>query len=282
MIGRLFSALLSSLFLAGALGMALPFPLPLPSLHLPTAVERWLWNPRERTNAAIGDSRQGDKESRKRAVAAADTALRLAPRDPVVQYDAGTIHLGAGDRGKAAKLLAQAAKSPGLAGAASYNLGNAYLADEDFDRAIAAYQQALRVEPTNPDAKWNLELALRQRQDKRQMKAPAGSKGGQGGGDTPSPSPGNDQKSDQRNGSPTADPGKDQQQAGGAAGRPGAQGQAQNRPGDQPLPQFRNQPDMSAAEAAALLESVENLERQQRRAQAAQRANRRAAKGKDW
>jgi Ca-activated chloride channel family protein len=283
MIGRLVSVLLSSLLLAGSIGMAFPsLPFPWSPLHLPAAVERWLWNPRERTNAAIADYRKGDKASRKRAMAEADTALRIAPGDPTIQYDAGTVHLGAGDRRGAAKLLEQAAKSPGLAGAASYNLGNTHLADEDFDRAIAAYQQALRVEPANPDAKWNLELALRQRTDKQQMKGPSGAKGGQGGGDTPSQSRGNDQKNDQQNGSPSPDPGKDPRQAGGNSDRAGAAGQPQPRPGDQPLPQFRNQPDMSAAEAAALLESVENLERQQRRAQAAQRANRRAVKGKDW
>jgi len=294
MIGRLFSSLL----LAGTLGMALPFPFSLPAFHLPTAVERWLWNPRERTNLAIADAKRGDKESRKRAVGEADTALRLAPDDPVVQYDAGTVHLTAGDQREAAKILAKAAKTanaanaanaagsagagrPGLAGAASYNLGNAHLANKNFDGAIAAYQQALRAEPANPAAKWNLELAERQRTD-QQMKGPSGAKGGQGGGENASKSPGNDQQSQQKNGSSSADPGKSQQQAGGNSDRTGAQGQPQPRPGDQPLPQFRNQPDMSAAEAAALLESVENLERQQRRAQAAQRAQRRAVKGRDW
>jgi tetratricopeptide (TPR) repeat protein len=289
MIGRLSSALFSSLLLAGSLGMALPFPFSLPSFHLPTAVERWLWNPRERTHSAISavaDAKQGDKESRKQAVAEVDTALRLAPDNPVVQYDAGTLHLAAGDPREAAKILAKSAKSakaagPGLAGAASYNLGNARLADKDFDSAIAAYQQALRAEPGNPAAKWNLELAERQRTD-QQMKGPSGAKGGQGGGGNASKSPGNDQQSQQQNGSSSADPGKRQQQAGGTSDRTGAQGQPQPRPGDQPLPQFRNQPDMSAAEAAALLESVENLERQQRRAQAAQRAQRRAVKGRDW
>jgi Ca-activated chloride channel family protein len=277
------SRLLSVLLLSGSLGMAFSLPFPLPSFHLPAAVEKWLWNPRERTNAAIADYRQGDKESLKRATTEADTALRLAPGDPQVQYDAGTIHLRAGDRKEAAQALAQAAKAagPDLAEAASYNLGNAHLAASDFDPAIAAYRQALRIDPTDKNAKWNLELAFRQRSDRQQMKGPNGAQGSQGGGGNSSPKPGDDQQSQQQNPSAAADPGKSPQPAGGNL-NPGGQGQPQPRPGNQPLPQFRNQPDMSATEAAALLESVENLERQQRRAQAAQRAQRRAVKGKDW
>ncbi|HZF07634.1 MAG TPA: tetratricopeptide repeat protein [Thermoanaerobaculia bacterium] len=282
---------LSALLLAGSLPAlaalpSLPFHLPTPHLPvLPASIERWLWNPRAETNAAIADAQQKDKASRERAVREADTAVRLAPDDSLVQYDAGTVHLTAGDPRGAAGLLDRAAKGlahagPDLAAAASYNQGNAQLADSHFDPAIAAYRQALRADPANANAKWNLELALRQRQDQMQMKGPNGSRGGSGGGNTPSPSPGNEQPGKKDEGTP--DPGKSQQPAGGEANRGGAQGQPQPRPGDQPLPQFKNQPDMSAAEAAALLESVENLERQQRRAQAAQRAQRRAAKGKDW
>jgi Ca-activated chloride channel family protein len=280
------AALVPTLLLAGSLPAALPsLPFHLPTPHLPAVIERWLWNPRAEANAAISDVQQKDKASRQRALREADTASRLAPDDPLIQYDAGTVHLTAGDSRGAAGLLDRAAKGlaqagPDLATAASYNQGNAHLAESDFDRAIAAYRQALRAEPADPNAKWNLELALRQRQDKMQMKGPLGSRGGSGGGNTPAPSPGNDQQGRKDNGTP--DPGPSRQPAGGEANRAGGQGQPQPRPGDQPLPQFKNQPDMTATEAAALLESVENLERQQRRAQAAQRAERRAVKGKDW
>jgi tetratricopeptide (TPR) repeat protein len=276
------------LLLAGTVGISLPSPLDMLSraVHLPAAVERWLWNPRERMNTAIAEERKNDPESRRRAVAAADTAVRLAPGDPLVQYDAGTVHLNAGAQGSrkdAAALLEQAAKGggPGLVGAASYNLGNARLADGDFDGAITAYQQALRTDPADRNAKWNLELALRGRRD-RSMKGPSGSPGGQGGGQKPSQGPNGEQPSPEQKGGNTADPGQSREQQGGTSEKPGSQGQAQPRPGNQPLPQFHDQPDMTASEAAALLEAVENLERQQRRAQAAQRAQRRVVKGKDW
>jgi Ca-activated chloride channel family protein len=54
-----------------------------------------------------------------------------------------------------------------------FNLGNAYLrADQDAEgqgdhlrRSIAAYEEALRIDPGDQEAKWNLELALRRRGD---------------------------------------------------------------------------------------------------------------------
>jgi len=58
--------------------------------HLPAWVERWLYNPRERTAAAISGVEHGDRRA---AVAAADSALRLAPAEPLASYNAGTARL---------------------------------------------------------------------------------------------------------------------------------------------------------------------------------------------
>ncbi len=118
----------------------------------------------------------------------ADTAARLAPDDPTVQYDAGTVHLGAGDARKAVSLLEKAAKGaePRLSPAAQYNLGNARLATGDASGAVEAFKQALREQPANQDAKHNLELALREAQKQRS--------GGQG---NPSSSRGQQKQSQQ-------------------------------------------------------------------------------------
>ena len=48
------------------------------------------------------------------------------------------------------------------------------------------------------------------------------------------------------------------------------------------LENYEDQPDMTAEEAAAVLEAVVNLERQQRRDRAAERARSQARGGKDW
>ena len=258
----------------------------LPSLpwqpHLPAWAERWLYNPRERTDRAIAASAKGKPDE---AVGPADTALRLAPEDPLVQYDAGTAHLAAGHGRRAVPLLEQAAKGAGakLFSPAHYNLGNARLATGDAAGAVEAYKQVLRRDPGNQNAKFNLELALReeQKQGMGLRGKPAGSRGNRSPNREPSnqPGKGNPDQSSNRPQEQRRAPSPQQQ---GQQPQPGDQGRNGGQERDDRLPQFRNQPEMSAREAAAVLSAVENLERQQRRDQAARRARQHAAKGKDW
>ena len=59
----------------------------------------------------------------------------------------------------------------------------------------------------------------------------------------------------------------------------------QPRPEDEqesPLPNFEDQPDMTAEQASAILEAVENLEREQRKQQAAERLKSRKTGERDW
>jgi len=250
--------------------------------HLPESVERWLYNPRERTAAAIAAVRRGKPAD---GMDAADTALRLAPTDPRVRYDAGTAHLLGDDRRGAIRLLEKAAREAprDLAPAAFYNLGNARLAASDAAGAVAAYKQALRLTPADADAKFNLELALREKEKQRLgAKSPReGSRGDREGQNGSSQHGGANDPGDRQNRSSAHDPGKSDQKKEDAPQSPGEQPQRAGADG-RPLPRFRDQPEMSAQEAAALLQSVENLERQQRRRQAAQRSRQHAANGKDW
>jgi tetratricopeptide (TPR) repeat protein len=256
--------------------------------QLPAAVQRWLYNPRERTEKAITAYEARDP---KRAQRFADTALRLAPADPRVELNAGTAALAAGKERRAVELLEKAVKGvpPELAPAASYNLGNAHLARRDFAAAVEAYEQALRAAPGHQAAKHNLEIALRER-DKQKLRLGMpreGSRGGRRGERESSERKGPESPAEQRP-QPSAanDPGRNRAQQGqqGLPQQPSGEphGGGAGAAGRRPLPRFTEQPDMSAREAAALLQAVENLERQQRREAAAKLARRRALKGKDW
>ncbi len=93
---------------------------------------------------------------------------------PEVRYNSGNTLYRLRQYTEAAKTWRESLNGPkDLKQQVFYNMGNAYVrAAEDanalsryLDRAIEAYQEALRIDPTDQDAKWNLELALRRRGD---------------------------------------------------------------------------------------------------------------------
>lgn len=268
---------------------ALPWPL---EMALPDWVDRYRFNPRERSEAAVEAYGEEDYEA---AVEAAETALRVAPQrtdedgrvlvDPRLAYNAGTARLAAGDEGKAVDLLEQAAQEapPELAPGAHYNLGNARLADGDAAGAVEAFKSTLRLRPDDAAAKHNLEVALRRLEEQRRMQmgssreTPGGDRQGEreegdrGGPDDPADQEqqeGPEQRDEQGRGRPQPQP--PEQEQGGDSAEP------------RPLPRFEDQPDMTAEQAAAVLEAVENLERRQRQEEAAERARRSGRGEKDW
>jgi Ca-activated chloride channel family protein len=223
-------------------------------------LDRLLWNPRERTAAGIEAVEVGEPEQ---AIRAFETAAGLDPSDATLRYNAGSAHLIAGSEAAIAHLEAAVEAAPqALRPAASYNLGNARLAAGDPAGAIEAYENALRADPGHQDAKFNLELALEQQQQEQEQQE----------GDS-----GEDQQQ------------QEQQPSSGEEDQP-EQPQPDQQPEQQPgegeqdrqLPQFEDQPDMTAEQAAAILEAVENLEREQRRQLAEQEQKKRPRKGKDW
>lgn len=228
--------------------------------------ESWRYNPRERTQQGLEQLEAGDAPG---AAASFATAGRLAPTDPVARFNAGTAGLLAGVDGALDHLeFASENAPPELAPAAHFNLGNARLAAGEADGAIEAYKESLRRNPTNRDVKHNLELALaaqqqQQQQEQQQQEQQQQGEQEQDEREQPEPQSGEDGEQDES-----------QQQPGEAP--------PQEQPRDQKLPDFADQPDMSAEQAAAILEAVENLERDERRRQAAERARKKSKKGKDW
>lgn len=60
-----------------------------------------------------------------------------------------------------------------------YNLGNTYFKVEDWPAAIEAYREALKLNPDDQDAKYNLELALKNLQEQQQQQQQQGGGSGQ-------------------------------------------------------------------------------------------------------
>ncbi len=292
----------AALALSTTLALAEPFALPF-GLHLPLWAERALWNPRERTERALaeleaqaksgkdGPSDPAGEQARRaaagKALPAAETALRLAPDDPTVQFDTGTVQLLAGKSRAALPTLDRAARgaSGALAADAQFNLGTGKLAAGDAAGAVEALEQALRLDPSHAPAKHNLELALIEREKERlRTKEPKdGSRGDRRGDRESGPKNGGDE--------PPKGPPNEKPQTQGAPPKPQAGPDGRPQPGPRPktpgpgndlLDRFREQPDMNAREAGAILRSVERLERQQRRAEAEQRARAGAAQNVDW
>lgn len=85
-------------------------------------------------------------------------------------YNAGNALLRRQENEDAVRHLQQALKTadPELTSDAAFNLGNAHFEQGDFDAAVEAYKESLRVDPGAPDAKHNLELALQRAEEQQQ------------------------------------------------------------------------------------------------------------------
>lgn len=263
-------------------------------LHPPAEVESWLYNPRERTALGLRRLEDGGPDE---ALTAFETAGRITPDNREVLFNLGTARLLA-DHGDAVGALERAVaegdgSAPGAPGDAAprgpsldprtlqrayYNLGDARLGAGDAAGAVRAFEEALRRDPSDADAKFNLELALRRLEEERlRLRPPRETPGGE--------RPGEEERSETTGGTGLEKEPGAADQGGRDAGGEGAE--AETRPGDgaaglRPLAGFEEQRDLSAAEAAALLEAVENLERQQRRLEAARTARTAAAGEEDW
>ncbi|NIP78771.1 MAG: tetratricopeptide repeat protein, partial [Gemmatimonadetes bacterium] len=112
------------------------------------------------------------------AVTAYRAALEDGHDDPVLHFNLGTALLRLGQYAEAEPHLQAAldAVDPAVRTPALFNMGSRFLeegraADDPeargrlLDGAVEAYRQALRLDPSTEDAKWNYELALRERSE---------------------------------------------------------------------------------------------------------------------
>ncbi len=112
----------------------------------------------EAGNAALKAGKAED------ALAHYDKAVKKLAADAGAHFDRGAAlyALSRFDEAGQEFLKATEAKDAALKEGAFYNLGNAFFKKEKFKEAVAAYTRALGLRPDDKQAKWNLEIALKQ------------------------------------------------------------------------------------------------------------------------
>lgn len=131
--------------------------------------------------ASYNNAGNKDYEAQKYTEAIDDyiAAQRENPDLPQPYYNAGNAFHRQGNLESAAAQSKQAIRSAEgeLAQNSYYNLGNTYFKAEDWEAAIEAYKEALKLNPEDEQAKYNLELALKNLQEQQQQQQQGGSSG---------------------------------------------------------------------------------------------------------
>lgn len=103
-----------------------------------------------------------------------DAAASFAEADsirksPDTAFNLGTAQIANGNREQGSTTLAKALSDPKLRADALFNRGNSALASNAFDSAIRDYAEVLRMRPGDAQAKRNLEIALRRKEQQQQQ-----------------------------------------------------------------------------------------------------------------
>lgn len=99
----------------------------------------------------------------KEAAAAYQQALQRNPAYTPGSFNLGNALIQQKQYDAARKVMANAAKNANdkqRQADANYNIGNTYMAEQKWSEAVDAYKQALRRNPQDADAKYNLSYAL--------------------------------------------------------------------------------------------------------------------------
>lgn len=111
---------------------------------------------------------QGDLEAALRDYA---EAQGLAPDDPRLLYNMGNVLAGQGKAEEALRAFERAAGATDrtVARDARFNEGLLRMGQEDFEGAVGSFGRSLVLDPTDAEARRNLELALRRLQEQQQQ-----------------------------------------------------------------------------------------------------------------
>lgn len=195
-----------------------------------------------------------------------EAALKQHPANPAAHFDRGTALFALSRYPEAAEefLRATEGNEPALKAVAFYNLGNSFFKADKFAEAAEAFRRALTIDPADPRAKWNLELALQKKkqEDEKKKKDENQDK---------------DKKNDKKQDDKQKKPDKQQDK------------QDEKKQPEQPKPpepqkqqEQQQPPPADSKDIDAVLDSLEKSPRSLEQERARLRAVRRAAPTKDW
>jgi tetratricopeptide (TPR) repeat protein len=214
-----------------------------------------------------------------------ESAGKLVPASPIPDFNRGIVHSDKGevDQARSAFEAAQASDDPAIAADAHYNLGNLLLEQGDPGSAIEEYLRSLDLDPADPDARRNLEIAVRKQEEQQQQQ--------QQQNQDPSQKDQNQDQQDQEKNDESGEK-KDQQQQSPDQGQKDEQQQQNPSPenpeeqkpeesgqdGENPL---RPEEQLSKEDAARLLNAIQNDELKVLRA-LEEKKGEQGAVGNDW
>lgn len=195
----------------------------------------WALGPLEKDHPQVEKGREAYAAGRfEEALQAFEAARKEKPDDVAVEFNRADAlaKLGRIDEAKAAfQRVADAKNRPELQQKAQYNLGNLFATTGDRQEALKAYRRALKMNPSDAQARHNYEVVLRNLPPPDPSAADGGtdggSDGGQGDGGNPDAGADGGQKGD---GGAPVDGGSDGGMDGGSDG--GADGGADGGGGD--------------------------------------------------
>ena len=107
-----------------------------------------------------------------KARAAYENALKKDPTSPEIAFNLGNAYYRETSYDKSLEAYRQAARKPrssGLKSKAFYNLGNTRVRQNRTEDAAEFYKEALRLNPRDEDAKYNLEFLKKKSEEKKQQ-----------------------------------------------------------------------------------------------------------------
>jgi tetratricopeptide (TPR) repeat protein len=245
----------------------------------PGALDEVLLRPRRLTAEGRAEYEKGNHPA---ALESFERASAARPQDPRARFNVADGLYKNGkypEAGEMYKALGQDPKSP-VAPASRFNLGNTRYQQKDWKGAIAAYRDALRLAPSDPDTLKNLELALREQKKQEEQEKKQQDQQNQDKKNQDKDQKDKKEQQDNKNkpgqgpSPPPKDQGKPDPSAGQKPDRP-------ETPEEKEQKRFQQETGMPRERAMQLLEALQQNEKaEQKKLLEAQRAKKK--KGKDW